>query len=204
MTHVWNSSACLLILSWRRGIRKASPASQKNRERLSDILLTPSWKTRPALSTSFLREVLLACTVHFTKCLWTCLNPSQSALLVCHHPYAICKFGSESKLKVSLLQFKPTISCTIILAWFMLLARNTVTSRNPFLCLLKTAVKWSNIACNQVFILGQMFPLFKMWKEITFCLEQIKKKGGQFWKYNLPSVDFHRNDWLCKWAAAHI
>lgn len=112
MTHVWNSSACLLILSWRMGIREASPASQKNRECLSDILLTPSWKTGPALSTSFLRGVLLACTVHFTKRLWRCLNPSRSALLVCHHPYAICKFGSESKLKVSLLQFKPTISCT--------------------------------------------------------------------------------------------
>lgn len=141
MIHVWNSSARLLILSWRREIKEASPASQKNGERLCNILLAPSWKTGPALSTSFLREVLLACTVHFTKYLWTCLNPCWSALLVCHHPYAICKFGSKSKLKVSFLQFKPTISCTVMLAWFMLLARNTFTSINPFLCLLKTPVK---------------------------------------------------------------
>lgn len=133
MIHVWNSSASLLILSWN--------TSQKNNEHLSNTLLAPSCKTGPALSTLFLREVLLACTGPFTKHLWTCLNTSWSALLVCHHPYAICKFGSESKLKVSLLQFKPTISGTVILAWFMPLARNTFTSRKPFLCLLKTAVK---------------------------------------------------------------
>lgn len=32
IAHVWNSSACLLVLSWSTGTRKASRASQKIRE----------------------------------------------------------------------------------------------------------------------------------------------------------------------------
>ena len=145
MTPAWNPSACFLTLSRRRGIREASSASQKNRQRLPDALLAPAWKTRPALSTSFLRaglqgflkEVLLAYTVHFSKPLWACLSPSRAALLVCHHPSAIL----EPKLEVSLLPCEHTISRTMTLAWFILLARNTFTSRHPFLCRLETAVK---------------------------------------------------------------
>lgn len=171
--HVWNSS--VFFLGKEELGKQAQHCGNIVWKHSSDVLLAHRWKTGSALCHSFLEEALLACALYFTKCLWMCLDHPQSALRVYHHPWAICKFGSKLKLKASFLQFKPAISCAIILPWLLLLPRCTFTSRNPFLSLYKTAVKMFKIAWNEVFIPGQMFTLFKMWKESSFCLMQVKK-----------------------------
>lgn len=112
ITHVWDSSACLLILSWSREIKEASPASQKMRE----------WSIFSSLPAGRLDQLYAAHSLGMSLCLrcallWTpqdLPNPFRPALLGCHHPNAVCKFGSDSNLEASLLQFKPSISWTRI------------------------------------------------------------------------------------------
>lgn len=110
ITHVWDFSACLLIPSWSRGIQEASPASQKMREWsiFSSLPARRLDQLYPAHSLGMSSS--LRCTL-----LWTPRpKPFRSAFLGCHHPNAVCRFGSDSNLKASLLQFKPSISWTLI------------------------------------------------------------------------------------------
>lgn len=157
MTHVWNSYVYLLILSWRRGNREASPTSQQNREHLSDIFLAASWKIGPPLPPHSLENP-------FKPVLYTSQNISEhaSSLLGQKH------FHIQKSIS---LPFKK--SC-----------------KNGLRLLVIKSSFW-----------GRCSLYSKCEKKLLSVWSKLKRK---FWKYNLPSIDFHRNDWLCKWAAVYL